>query len=109
MSNRGIGRARMFFGGLLLFAAVIAWFTALGLSPSAPTTAPGLEGVRGTVVTVTRNSAMGTLVLSALSAWLLFPARRPRWPARDWAIIAVLAVLVGSSLYQLAWLYLVLD
>ena len=108
MSNRGIGHARMFMGGLLLFAAVIAWFTSLGLSPSTPTNAPGLDSVRGTVVTITRNSAIGTLLLSALSAWLLFPARRPRWPARDWAIIAVLAVLVASSLYQLAWLYLIL-
>ena len=29
MKNRGIARARMFFGGLILFAAIIAWGTAL--------------------------------------------------------------------------------
>ena len=33
--------------------------------------------------TFVRNSAIGTLVLCALSGWLLFPARRPRWPVRD--------------------------
>ncbi len=104
MSNRGIGRARMFFGGVMLFAAVIAWFAAFGLSPSTPDNAAGIEGVRGTIVTVIRSSAIWTLVLSALAAWLLFPTRRPRWPVRDWAIIALLAVLVLSSIYQLIWL-----
>jgi len=39
-----------------------------------------------------------------VAAWLLFPARRPKRAARDWALIAVLALLVGSSLYTLAWL-----
>ena len=106
MSNRGIGRARMFFGGVLLAAAAIAWFTAFGLSPRTPTTTAGLDGVRGTMVTVIRNSAIWTLLLCGLAAWLLFPSRRPRWPARDWAIIALLAVLIGSSIYQLAWLAL---
>jgi hypothetical protein len=56
------------------------------------------------VVVFLRNSAIGTLILCALSAWLLFPARRPRAPRRDWAIIAVLAVMVLTSLYQLIWL-----
>ena len=28
VSNRGIGRGRMFMGGLLLFAAIVAWGTA---------------------------------------------------------------------------------
>jgi len=60
--------------------------------------------VKTTVVTFMRNGAIGTLVLSAVAAWLLFPARRPKWAARDWALIAVLALLVGSSLYTLAWL-----
>jgi len=96
-------------GGLLLFAAVIAWGTAALISPHGPETAEGTEHVRSVVVTFLRNSAIGTLVLSALSAWLLFPSRRPRWPARDWAIIAVLAVLIGSSLYQLIWLRTALD
>jgi hypothetical protein len=30
--------------------------------------------------------------------------RRPKWPARDWAIIGLIAVMVASSLYQLVWL-----
>ena len=103
--NRGIGRARMFFGGLILFAAVIAWATALMISPhSEATVARGTEHVRTTVVIFLRNSAIGTLLLSALAGWLLFPARRPKAPKRDWAIAAILAVLVLSSLYQLIWL-----
>jgi len=91
-------------GGLLLFAAVITWGTAFLLSPHGESDATGVEHVRGVVVTFLRNSAVGTLVISALAAWLLFPARRPRKPARDWAIIAVLAVLVLSSLYELVWI-----
>jgi len=39
-----------------------------------------------------------------LAGWLLFPARRPIKPWRDRVIAAVLAILVGSSLYQLIWL-----
>jgi hypothetical protein len=104
VSNRGIGRARMFFGGLILFAAVIAWATALMMSPHGQATTPGMESVRTGVAVFLRNSAIGTLVLSALAGWLLFPARRPRTPKRDWAIAATLAVLVLSSLYQLIWL-----
>jgi hypothetical protein len=104
VSNRGIGRARMFVGGLLLFAAVIAWGTALMMSPHGDSSAPGTEHVRTTVVVYLRNSAIGTLLLSALSGWLLFPARRPRWPARDWALIGLIALLVLTSLYQLLWL-----
>jgi len=103
--NRGIGRARMFFGGIILFAAVIAWATALMMSPhSDVTVAQGTEHVRTTVVVFLRNSAIGTLLLSGLAGWLLFPARRPKAPRRDWAIAAVLALLVLSSLYQLIWL-----
>jgi hypothetical protein len=95
----------MFMGGLLLFASVIAWATALWMSPhSSVTVARGTDHVREVVVTYVRNSAIGTLILSAVSAWLLFPARRPRWPARDWAIIAILVLMVGTSLYQLVWL-----
>ena len=90
----------MFLGGVMLLAAAIAWYTGLWLSPSSEPTA-GVDGVRGTVVTVIRNSAIATLALSALAAWLLFPSRRPRWPARDYAIAAVLAALVLSSVYQL--------
>ena len=104
MKNRGIARGRMFMGGLLLFAAVIAWFTGIMLSPHSPEAADGVEHVRGTVVTFVRNSAIGTLLLTALAGWLLFPPRRPRWPARDYAILAVIGVLVASSLYNLVWL-----
>jgi len=97
----------MFLGGLILFAAVIAWGTALMMSPhSSSTVAEGTEHVRGTVVTFVRNSAIGTLLLAALAAWLLFPTRRPKAPRRDYAILAVITVLVVSSVYQLAWLQL---
>jgi hypothetical protein len=94
----------MFMGGLLLFAAIIAWATALMMSPHGETFAPGTEHVRTTVVTFLRKSAIGTLVLCALASWLLFPARRPKWPARDWAIIGIIGLMVATSLYQLIWL-----
>lgn len=93
-------------GALLLFAAVIAWGTALMMSPHGDAAVPGSEHVRTTVVVFLRNSALGTLLLCGVSAWLLFPARRPKWPARDWAIIALVALLVLTSLYQLIWLRL---
>ena len=104
MRNRGIGRGRIFFGELMLAAAVMTWATALLMSPHGSTVAEGTEHVRSTVVTFMRNSAVGTLAMSALAGWLLFPARRPRKPWRDWAIISVLAAMVLSSLYQLVWL-----
>lgn len=91
-------------GGVLLLAAVMTWGIGLMMSPHGDTVAQGTDHVRMTVVTFMRNGAIGTLVLSALSAWLLFPSRRPKWPARDWALVVVLAVLVGSSLYTLIWL-----
>jgi hypothetical protein len=95
----------MFMGGVLLFAAVIAWGTALLMSPHGEAVASGTEHVRSTVVVFLRNSAIGTLVLCALSGWLLFPTRRPKWPARDYAILGILALLVATSVYQLGWLY----
>lgn len=104
VSNRGIGRGRMFMGGLLLFATVIAWFTTLMMSPHGEAVVQGTEHVRMSIVVFVRNSAIGTLLLCALSAWLLFPARRPKWPARDWALIALIGIMVASSLYQLVWL-----
>jgi hypothetical protein len=94
----------MFLGGLLLFAALIAWFTALMMSPHGQTIADGSEHVRTTVVIFMRNSAIGTLLLCALSGWMLFPARRPKWPARDWALIGLIGVMVASSVYDLFWL-----
>ena len=102
--NRGIGRARLFMGSLLLFAAIILWAIALMMSPHGEAPAQGLDYVRTSVVAFVRNSAMGTLVLCALAGWLLFPLRRPRWPARDWAIMAAIGVMVLTSLYQLIWL-----
>ena len=104
MRNRGIGRARMFMGGLLLFAAVVAWGTALLMSPHGSSTAGGTEHVRSVVAIFVRNSTIGTLILCALSGWMLFPQRRPRAPRRDWGVAAVLAVLVLTSLYQLFWI-----
>jgi hypothetical protein len=75
------------------------------MSPHGDTVAKGTEHVRTTIVAFMRNSAIGTLILCALSAWLLFPTRRPKWPARDWALIALLVLLAASSLYTLIWLY----
>jgi hypothetical protein len=94
----------MFVGGLILFAAIIAWAVALSMSPHGAESPAGLEHIRSTVVVFVRNSALGTLVLCALAAWLLFPLRRPRAPRRDWAIIATIAVMVLTSIYQLIWL-----
>jgi drug/metabolite transporter (DMT)-like permease len=94
----------MFMGGLLLFAAAIAWATSFLMSPHGESVAGGPDHVRTTVAVFMRNSAIGTLILCALAGWLLFPKRRPRWPQRDYALIGVIAVLVISSLYDLVWL-----
>jgi hypothetical protein len=104
VSNRGIGRARMFVGGLLLFAAIVAWGTALWMSPHGTTVAEDTEYVRTVVAAYVRNSAIGTLILCAIAGWMLFPQRRPRAPRRDWAIAAILAVMVATSIYQLIWI-----
>ncbi len=104
MSNRGIARARLFLGGLILLAAAITWTTSLMMSPHGEDSAMGLEHVRATIVVFLRNSAIGTLILCALAGWLLFPRRRPRAPRRDWAIISLIAAMVLTSLYQLFWL-----
>src|SRR4051812_9271150 len=93
VSNRGIARARLFMGSLLLSAAVITWATALLMSPHGEPSPSGLEQVRTTIVVFVRNTAIGTLVLSALAGWLLFPRRRPKKPVRDRVIAGVLAVL----------------
>jgi drug/metabolite transporter (DMT)-like permease len=105
VSNRGIGRARLFMGTLLLVAAVVTWGTGLMMSPHGTSVAAGTPHVRTTIVNFTRNDAIGTLILCAVSAWLLFPRRRPKWPARDWALIVLLAFLAGSSIYTLVWLH----
>ena len=104
MSNRGITRGRLFVGGFILFAAVIVWGTGILTSPHGETVAPGTEHVRTVVVIYLRNAALATIFLAAISAWLLFPARRPRAPKRDWAIGILIFVLIATSLYQLFWL-----
>jgi hypothetical protein len=106
MRNRGIGRGRMFMGALLLLAALMTWSIGLMMSPHGETVAKGTEHLRTTIVIFKRNGAIGTLILCALGAWLLFPARRLRWPARDWTLIALIVFLAGSSLYTLIWLTL---
>ncbi|HEY6047855.1 MAG TPA: hypothetical protein VIV07_02290 [Sphingomicrobium sp.] len=103
--NRGFGHARMFLGGLLLFATVIVWAVTLMMSPHGPQAAPGTEHVRTTVASFVLKSAIGTLLLCALSGWLLFGLRRPKWPARDYAILGLIGLMVLSSLYQLIWGY----
>jgi len=104
VSNRGYGRVRLFVGGFLLVAAIINWGVAFTMSPHGIEGPTGAENIRHTVVLFVRNSAIGTLILATLAAWLLFPPRRPRRPRRDYAIIAILGLLVASSLYQLIWL-----
>jgi drug/metabolite transporter (DMT)-like permease len=104
VSNRGIGRGRIFVGEFLLLAAVIVSATSLMMSPHGSNDAVGNDYVRSTVVSFLSHSAIATLILAALAGWLLFPQRRPRRPWRDWSLAAVLAVLVVSSIYQLVWL-----
>ncbi len=94
----------MFVGGFLLFAAVIVWGTGLFTTPHGEVTAEGTEHVRMAVVVYLRNVALATIFLSAVSAWLLFPPRRPRAPLRDWAIGLLIGAMFASSLYQLVWL-----
>ena len=95
----------MFVGAFLLTAAVMTWATGLLMSPHGEASGQsGVEHVRTVIVVYVRNTAIGTLVLTALSAWLLFPLRRPRNPVRDWLLIALMAVLALTSLYQLYWL-----
>jgi len=93
----------MFMGGVLLFAAIVTWGTGIMMSPHGEASGTG-DYVRTAVVIFLRNSAIGTLILCALSGWLLFPQRRPRAPRRDWAIIAIIGLMVLTSLYQLVWL-----
>jgi hypothetical protein len=94
----------MFVGGFLLFAAVIVWGTGILTSPHGESIAPGTEHVKTVVVIYLRNVALATIFLSALSTFLLFPARRPRAPKRDWAIGLLIFLLVATSLYELVWL-----
>jgi len=102
--NRGFGHARLFVGGFLLFAAVIVWGVGLLMSPRGEGSAEGTQYVKDVVVVFMRNSALATLGLAAVSAFLLFPARRPRWPARDWTLGLLIGLLALTSIYQLVWL-----
>jgi hypothetical protein len=95
----------MFMGSLLLVAAVMNWLVGLMMSPHGQTVAKGTQHVRTPVVSVIQGGAIVTVMLTALAAWLLFPPWRPKWPARDWALIALFVLLVGSSLYTLVWLH----
>ena len=104
MRNRGIGRARIFVGEFLLLAAVIVCGTALLMSPHGSNNVVGNDYVRTTVASFLNNSAIATLLLAGMAGWLLFPARRPRKPLRDWSLIAVIAALSATSIYQLVWL-----
>ena len=104
MSNRGVVRARYVIGGLVLFAALVSWFMGLMMSPHGAPSGAAADHVRTTVVVFLRNSAFGNLILCALAGWLLFPARRPRWPARDGTLLVAIAVVVLTSLYQIFWL-----
>lgn len=94
----------MFVGGFLLLGAAIAWATGFLMSPHGETVAEGTRHVRPVIVIYLRNVAVATIFLAAISAWLLFPARRPRAPRRDIAIGAVILLLIAASLYQLYWL-----
>jgi hypothetical protein len=94
-------RVRLLLGVLLLFAAVLTWGIGLSLSPHAKVVVAGTEHLRSTVVTFKRNSAIGTLLLSAIASWMLFPRLRPRRPVRDWAVIVLVASLAASSAYTL--------
>ena len=94
----------MFVGGFLLFAAVIVWGTGILTSPHGDTVAEGTEHVKTVVVIYLRNVALATIFLAAVSAFFLFPARRPRAPKRDWAIALLVGLLIASSLYELFWL-----
>ena len=94
----------MFVGGFLLFAAVIVWGTGILTSPHGESIAPGTEHVKTVVVIYLRNVALATIFLAAVSAVLLFPARRPNSPRRDWAIGILIGLLIATSLYELVWL-----
>lgn len=101
VDSRTIARARLVLGALLLFAAVLSWLIGLTLSPHGQTVVAGTEHVRDTVVTFKRNSAIGTLILSTISAWLLFPKQRAKRQAREWLLIVLLTLLAASSIYTL--------
>jgi len=95
----------MFVGGFLLVAAAMTWATAFLMSPHGEAVGDGVEHVRQTVVTYIRGTAIGTLFLTAASAWLLFPSRRPTSTVRDRLLLGVIAILIVGSSLQLIWLF----
>ena len=99
---RSIARARTFLGVLLLLAAVLTWGIGLTLSPQGHAIVDGTEHIRDTVMTFKHNSAIGTLILCAIAAWLLLPRHPSKWPPRDWAAAVLLTLLAASSIYTLA-------
>ena len=96
----------MFFGGLILFAAVIAWGTALMMSPhGSATVAEGTEHVadhgRHASFATAPLAPWSLSALAGLAAVSGPPAKRAAARLCD---PGVLTVLIASSIYQLAWL-----
>ena len=76
-------------GILLLFAAVITWGGGAADESARRAVAERHRACAHRRSSLfMRNSAIGTLILSALAGWLLFPRRRPNSPIRDWVIAA---------------------
>ncbi len=104
MGSATIRRVRTSLGAILLVAAVVTWGIGLMMSPHGQPVVAGTEHIRSTVVTFRHNAAIGTLILSAIAAWLLYPKLRSKWPMRDWALIVLFMALTASSIYTLLWL-----
>ena len=98
------GRGRLFVGSILLLGAVVACITGLFINPIDESAVSGADHVRDTVVIFMRNSAIATLVLVVVAAFLLFPRPRLRNPVRDRILIGVSVLLVAVSAYRLIWL-----
>jgi hypothetical protein len=93
----------MFVGGMLLFGAVVVLGTSLFMSPYQATPEPGPDHVRAYVADFIRNLAIGTLILTGLAAYLLFPKRRPPMEVRDRIVGGLLVLVTLASLYQIIW------
>ena len=104
MKFRGVVRARIFVGGFLLVAALLSWGIGVAGGSDAVSSPDNANHVRLAAAVYQRNIAYATIAMSLLAGILLFPARRPRMPKWDWAIGLLVALLIGTSLYQLFWL-----
>ena len=91
-------------GSLLLVAAVINWLVGLMMSPHGQTVAKGTEHVRTPVVSIIQGAAIVTIVLTAHTTKHQNPPQKPKKPTRDYALIALFVILVGSSIWTLVWL-----